>query len=150
MGYPEMPRIHPYRRDPGSVAGNCVCGWAEESHRHPHEAVQSDKRRDLCICGKPPEYEIHTGSRPFIPVGAPRGLDAVRLAVQRSRGGDAQHALAVIAAFNAVSATQCCPGRPKDQPDADQGADVGEQRPDFFDGRPAKRRLFRRFRRSAL
>lgn len=113
MGYPDMPRIHPYQRSPHSGAGNCVCGWAEESFRHPHVAVQADKRRDLCICAKPPEHEIHTGSRPFVPVDAPRGLDAVREAVRLSRGGGEEHMLATIEAFNARTA-DCCRREPAD------------------------------------
>lgn len=105
MGYPDMPRIHPYQRDPHSGAGNCVCGWHEQSHRHPHIAARMGVNPQICVCRKPPEDEIHTGLGDFAWPAPLRGLEGVKRAVQRSRGGDAEHALAVIKAFNETS---CC------------------------------------------
>lgn len=108
MGYPDMPRVHPYQRDPHSGAGNCVCGWHEHSHRHPHEAQRAYANPEKCVCRKPPEDEIHTGIGDFAQPAPLRGLDGVREAVRLSRGGGEEHMLATIQAFNARSATCCC------------------------------------------
>jgi hypothetical protein len=89
MGYPDMPRVHPYQADPGSGAGNCRCGWSEQSHRHPHIAARAYANPEQCVCRKPPTHEIHTGIGDFAAPAPLRGLDGVREAVRRSRGGDA-------------------------------------------------------------
>lgn len=55
-----IPR-HPYARDEHSGAGNCWCGWAQNTRVHPHEPVGSLVSDGMkCVCGKPWNHSIHS------------------------------------------------------------------------------------------
>lgn len=46
-------KMHEYKADPQSGAGNCTCGMAERHSRHFHEFLPRMGNRELCVCGLP-------------------------------------------------------------------------------------------------